>query len=147
LTASSPVSDDLFFAEALIIDALKEAVPEFVSVGGYTDLPGTIESVGRTPAAFVIYEGTQRGARDVPGASLSPQLWSVAVLVRKPDPKGGENRALAGPLLAKVSRTMLGLQLPGCLPVTLVNGPTPLYYPGQAVFYLTFQVSTLLVRR
>ncbi|SOE50361.1 hypothetical protein SAMN05446935_0330 [Burkholderia sp. YR290] len=142
---TTTISDDLFFAEELLIAAVRDAVPELLSVGGYTDLPTTIESAGATPAAFVVYEGAAKGTRDVPGAAISAQLWTVAVLVRKIDPKGSANRAIAGPLLAKVARALLGLRLPGCLPLVLVAGPTPLYYPGgQAVFYLTFQLSSLL---
>jgi len=66
---------------------MREGVPELLSVGGYTDLPTTIESAGATPVASVVYEGAAKGARAVPGAAVSSQLWTVAVLVRKIGPR------------------------------------------------------------
>ncbi|WP_155644028.1 hypothetical protein [Burkholderia cepacia] len=139
---TAPVSEDLFFAEQLLIDAVRDGVPDLVRVGGYTDLPTTIETAGATPAAFIVYEGSGKSRQAVPGAAHMAQYWTVAVLVRKADGKGGEQRALAGPLLSQIGHTLIGKRLPGCRPLSLLQGPSVAYYPGgQAVFYLTFELA------
>lgn len=147
LDTTPSIATDVFFAEQPLIDAIKAGVPGFVSVGGYTDLPTTIESAGPTPAAFVVYEGS-KDRSTVPGAAIGTQLWTVAVLTRKVDAKGAGNRAVAGPLLAQVVNKLSGLRLQGCTPLTLYAGPQVKYYPGgQAVFYVTFALSVPMLSR
>lgn len=142
--------DNLLFAEPLLIDAVRDAVPEFKTVKSWAEVPETIEAVGATPAAFVVYEGSAKAESVGGAATLSRQFWTVAVLIRRGQTTDSlaVQREEAGKLLAQVYNALQGLRLEGCRPLSLVDGPTVQYYPGgQAIFYLTFQLESPLLPR
>jgi len=139
---------NLFFAEPHIVEALRVGVPALKSVGTWGELPESITEMGATPAAYVIFEGTGK-AENSGGGSITQQFWTVAIAMNLGQTKAGadEKRALVGELLAQADAMCHGLKLPKSFPLELYDGPGVRYYKGgQAVFYLTYALTSPLLR-
>ena len=148
----SSITENIFFAEPLLIEKLK-TIPEFAQVGTFSELERVIEAAGQTPAAFVVYDGPGQGASLSGAATLASQVWTVAILVRHGDAAKGNAKVLeiAGRLCRSVINKFTSREetLENCRPMTLVGGgPTPRYYAGgQGVFYLSFSLTSPMLPR
>jgi len=101
---------DYLEAESLIIERLREKLPEIKAFPPAESLDSVERAVGqKTPAVFVIYDGEHitpsRG--DLP--QNAEQRWLVVVATRNiNDPSGKSTREKAGPLMAKIIRALQG---------------------------------------
>lgn len=137
--------DNHLALEALLIDHLKSAVPEFRDVLGMADLASMQESSQVTPAAHVIYQGDTLPSGNSAGqgsAQMVVQTWLVVVAVRSArDTRGGSGaREEAGSLITRVIQSLAGWP-PGAgfLPMQRVNTIKPGFNAGFAYFPLAFE--------
>lgn len=137
--------DNHLALEALLIERIKSAVPEFRDVFGMADLAAMQESSQVTPAAHVIYQGDAIPSSNSAGqgtAQVVLQTWLVVVAVRSArDTRGGAgSREEAGPLIAAVIKALSGWQpAPEFRPLGRVNAPRPGFNAGFAYFPLAFE--------
>lgn len=132
--------------EAMLIERLKCAVPEFRDVLGMADLAAMQESSQSTPAAHVIYQGDSIPASSEKSQviTLVEQTWLVVVAVRNArDTRGGSGaREEAGVLITDTIKALSGWNpAPELRPLVRVNAPRPGFNAGFAYFPLAFKFS------
>src|SRR3569832_1899995 len=121
--------DSYLAAEQLLIERLKQAVPEFAHVGDWSEYSTLDESIATTPAAYVVYGGDQvRPAGGKGEVQRIDQIWGVVIVVRNVAQRaaGTAIREEAGPLMMKVLRALMGWQLADQLrPLERMAAPRP----------------------
>lgn len=108
--------EDYLFCEPLLIEKLRNDIPELVDVCGAADLDSLDNEDPTCPCAYVIYAGdmtpTNPAATGGIGRSAQfvTQLWSVVLCVYLPDGRGIGNGVskIAGKLISKISRSLRG---------------------------------------
>lgn len=134
-------------AEQLIIDRLKEKVPEAKLVVGMPDFD--VQIIGqKCPALVVIYQGDRMGGNAEHGAvQVVDQIWSVVVATRSAAKieHGEASRAEAGDLLTKAIRSLSGWnpdQENFQSGLTRIQAGGAGYLSGISWFPLAFKIST-----
>lgn len=131
--------------EQLLVERLRQAVPEFRDVLGMSDLAAMQESGQITPAAHVIYQGDAIPSGSSAGqgaAQMVVQTWLVVIAVYSARDTGGGagSREEAGPLISAVLDALSGWAPGnGFRPLTRVNAPRPGFNAGYAYFPLAFE--------
>lgn len=136
--------DNHLALEALLIERIKSAVPEFRDVFGMADLAAMQESSQVTPAAHVIYQGDAipSGSNTSQKLTLVEQTWLVVVTVRSArDTRAGSGaREEAGGLISRVIEALSNWQpAPEFRPLVRVNAPRPGFNAGFGYFPLAFK--------
>lgn len=146
--------DNLFAAEALIIERLIAQVPELTTVGSFTLLAGAQDLTPYCPAAFVgpgsgeVLDDTPSGLDPIEG-----QTYTVLVCVshiRDPDDVA-TTATVAGALAAKVIQSLSGWApgagspgVPYKAALRYTGHDDPYYEPGWAEFPLNFRARAVL---
>jgi len=139
--------DNYLAAEQLLIERLKQAVPEFARVSDWSEYSTLDESIAITPAAYVVYGGDQlRPAGGRGEVQRIDQIWGVVIVVRNVAQRlaGTAIREEAGPLMMQVLRALMGWQLADQLrPLERMAAPRPQY--EKLVGYFPLQFATGLI--
>ncbi len=141
--------DDYLAIEEPLVERLREAVPELVTVTTAAELEDVANLRQKPPpAAIVIYDGD-----DVPQTPQSEaargqrqvvlQRWLVVIAVQnvRDQRQGSSVRREAGPLMVKVIRAVAGWQppVPNTRPLMRAPGtPGPAFEAGYGYFPLLF---------
>lgn len=134
---------DYFFVQQIIVDRLKDVLPE-LPVRGIDSLASATENDVRDAVVYVLYEGER--FTDDSGNGLSNamrQRYAVMLTVehKRQNDDAGRNAA-AGPLLSRLHKALAGYTHEQLRTRTFkrVNGRAPIYTPGTAIYPLTFEV-------
>lgn len=122
--------------EQAIIERLQAKVPELQQVSGYDELDkGLFTEVRKSPAAFVIWDGTDRPADQQGGLSLIETRFGVVLAIR-----GGNNKATTRAQLYDLTEAIMkamdrpktdeGKPHPLLAKARLLEGPEPRYFEG-----------------
>lgn len=137
----------------LIIERIRDLVPELADVLPAPDLARVREDQQRTPAAHVAYEGdavdgSERGRAGGGTAQVVFQRWTVWIVVKnvRDQARGKAAYDEAGPLIAKVLAALSGwTPTSEFRPMRRVNGPRPTYTVGHLYFPLAFEAQLITV--
>jgi hypothetical protein len=136
--------DDYLALEPLIIARLQDQIPDLAAnVRPLADANVLADGGGNTtPALLVIYAGEAidypENMRQATGTERIDQTWAVVVSVRSStDPRAGSAaRAIAGPLITRVIRTLSGWRPDeGYETLRRIDAPFPSGYENGWLFY------------
>jgi hypothetical protein len=145
--------DNHFFLEPIIIQRLREQIPELRLVTGTGDMDRVFDSSAPIPAAFVVFSGDSplQGPRaNIRGSQLIQQHWTVVIVARGASNAGDQNaRDTAGPLIARVHGALLGLEPDlGVKALYLAQSQgRPEYARGRGYFPVRFATEFTVTKR
>lgn len=118
--------------ENTLIQRLRDTVPALQQVAGYNDLDKAIfTEVRKSPAAFVIFDGTDRPNEVKGGPPVIEKRWGIILAVRGGNDKAATRASLGeliGATLASLDRFKTPTEKgPG---LRLLAGPDPRYFDG-----------------
>ncbi|MEO5332149.1 MAG: hypothetical protein H7839_09010 [Magnetococcus sp. YQC-5] len=138
--------NDLFAAEALIVNRIQTLVPELRKVVAVMDLDGVTSQGQITPAAYVIYGGDEPvpGIDQECGDLMLEQHW-LAVLAMKMT-REESARMEAGKILITMDAALRGWQPDEnhASPLIRVRSPPPLFEDGFGYFALRYSTHIFL---
>lgn len=137
---------DFMLAEPLIVDRLKQRVPELAAVESFGELGDRPEKQQRTPAALVGLENFTVDEQRGQGERVRyQQTWNVIVVVRHARAQRSPEiaREEAGPLVAQVLANLQGAKLDEALtPLIPASSPFAPTYSGGGLFYAPLAFTT-----
>jgi hypothetical protein len=144
---------DYLVLEDLLVERLKDKLPELKEVLTAMDLSGVQKQRLSNPAAHVIYLGDDvgQGAGSQSGsgsAQAVTQQWMVVLVVKFAGTvsSGKGNRETAGPLIAKLLQALSGWQ--PAAPLTAlkrINAPKVGYENGFAYYPFAFKTTHVTI--
>ncbi|MBF0296681.1 MAG: DUF1834 domain-containing protein [Magnetococcales bacterium] len=138
---------DLFAAEPLILERLRQQMTAPRLVQGMRDREAVYTRTAVAPALYLVCDGqeTRMGAGN---EQVVDQAWLVVLAVRnaRESDTGRAEREEAGPLLGDLARALLGWRPgPDHGPLRMAAAPGPVFGQGMAFFAMRF-VTRLLLR-
>lgn len=139
--------DDYLFLEPLLVERVREAVPDLQAVLTADSLAKIHDHTQYAQAAHVIYLRDEDGQGAANQGTMGKtqnviQLWAVVIAVHyaAPDASGAGSRRMAGPLISQMLRGLSGWTPSGTM-AALKRGPTlqPSYINGRGFFPFTFR--------
>ncbi|SSG51976.1 Uncharacterised protein [Klebsiella pneumoniae] len=142
---------DYLFCEPLLINRLREQVPDFVEVTGVAGLSQMNDDNPICPMAYVMYLGdTVNTSTAATGGSMArlqfvTQLWAVVICVYFADGRGlgADISSEAGPLIKKTVDALAGWKPDGDIARALTRSSQTLpaqYEDGYGYYPLVFQL-------
>lgn len=126
--------EDYLCAEQLIIERLRQQIPDLRAVLAAADLADLTEAQQTTPAVHVIYDGDRLGDSAGRGAGqMVYQRWLTVVTVRsaRGQRSGAGAREVAGPIITEVIQSLAGWAPSDAhQPLVRVSAPRPHYSAG-----------------
>lgn len=146
---------DYLVLEDLLVDRIKETMPELKAVLTATDLAAVKDDRKADLAVHVVYLGDEIGSGPQhQGGSgkvqAITQQWMVVLVVKfAGSPTTGKgNRKLAGPLITKLLKALAGWEPPNVPLDALrrINAPKVIYNNGFAYYPFAFKTQFTLGR-